>query len=272
MMRRTLIAVFLLLASLVALGGSTPEVPPTPAVLQASDAEVKKLTEDLQKAVGDKNDELLAKAIEEMETLRHDSFVPFIRGGLKSADSRVLAASIRAAATHELKDIQKDVVKLLHAKPGKPKDKDAKDNAGLAGEVGSAAIDYLRRLDVAGEEATVLDDYLDPLVTPTVGDDRRVKTSWARDLMRACIHYLGKYKYKRAVPLLIELVGEPRPKPFNPAKGDPNPPESYFKGRSDLWHAGEGWVRWALKETTAQEFRSAREWEAWLKLNKKDFK
>jgi hypothetical protein len=259
MLRRTLIAGFLAAAAAVSLAGTKPEMPPVPAVLQPNEQELKQVTEDAQKAVAEKNDELLAKAIEEMETLRHESFVPYIRSGLKSGDTGVLAASLRAAASQDMKDVEKDVRKLLHTKPSK------KDGTGLSGEVGAAAIDYLIRLDVTGEESAVLDDFL----TPLLADERRVKASWGVDLMRASLHYLGKAKAKRAVPLLIELVPEPQPKNPNDPK---NPPATYWQERVKLWHKSEGWARWALKEITTKEFRSYREWEAWLKENKKDFK
>lgn len=259
MLRRTLIAAFLAVAAAVSLAGSKPEVPPVPAVLEPSVEELKRVTDDVEKAVAEKNDELLAKAIEEMETLRHESFAAVIRKGLKSSDSSVLAASLRAAASQDMKDVEKDVRKLLKSKPSK------KDGTGLTGEIGAAAIDYLVRLDFAGEEATVLDDFLVPLLA----DERRVRASWGVDLVRASLHYLGKRKYKRAVPLLIELVPEPQPKNPNDPK---NPPASYWQERVKLWHKSEGWARWALKEITGQEFRSYREWDAWLKENKKDFK
>jgi hypothetical protein len=268
MLRRTLTALGFCLAASLALAGATPEEPAVPAVLQASDAEVKKLTEDVQKAVADKNDELLVKAIEQMETLRHDSFAPSIRAGLKSPNPAVLAASIRAAAAYEMKDIEKDIHKWLRAKP--PKD----DKVGLAGEVGAASIDYLTRLGLGGEDVTVVDSYLTPLVAPM--DERRVGASWAADLMRASIHYIGKFKVKHGVPLLVELIAEPEPKaPSAGARGGaapPAPPQSYWDARIKLWQKSESWVRWALKETTGQEFRSAREWAAWLKENGLDYR
>lgn len=259
MLRRTLVAACLAALAAVSLAGSTPEQPPTPAVLQASDQEVKKVTEDLEKAFGDKDDELVAKAVEELETLRHDSFIPYIRKGLKSSDVDVQAAAIRAAASHELKDVEKDVRGLLRKKPNK------KDATGLSGAVGSAVIDYLVRMQVAGEESTVLDDF----VTPLLADERRIRASWGKDLVRASVHYFGKTKFKRAVPLLIELVPEPQPKNPNDPK---NPPATYWAERVKLWHASEGWVRWALKEITGKEYRSYREWDAWLKENRKDYR
>jgi hypothetical protein len=268
MLRRTITALSLALLAAGTLAGSKPEVPPVPAVLQPSEQELKRVTEDVQKATADKNDELMAKAIGDMEGLRHESFVPFIRAGAKSANPAVLAASLRAAATHELKDMEKEVRKLLHARPPKKSDK---DNTGLAGETGAAAIDYLLRLDMGGEEGTVLDDWLEPLITPTFGDERRLTASWSQDLLRACIHYEGKFKAKRAVPTLIDLIGVPEKKPMHDGK-NPNPSDAWFTAREKLWRASEGWVRWALKEITGQEMRSAREWEAWLKVNKKDYK
>jgi hypothetical protein len=251
--------------------GSAPEVPPVPAVLPAKPEEVKKTTDDAQKALADKNDEAFAKALGDMEGLSSDAFAPFIKSGLKSTDPAVLAASLRAAAANGVKDVEKDVRKLLHAKPKKP-EKGDKDQTGMAGEVGAAAIDYLARLDFTGEEAIVLDEYLVPLFTPTFGDDRRVAAPWAKDLLRASVHYIGKAKYKHAVPQLVEMVGEPQPKPIAPGKADTNPPEAYWRARTKLWQASEGWVRWALKEITGQEYKSLREWEAWLKANKKEYK
>lgn len=268
MLRRTLIVASVCLAAGLSFAGATAEAPPVPAVLQASDVEVKRLTEDLQKALTDKNDELIAKAIEQMETLRHESFAPAIRNGMKATSPSVLAASIRAAAAYEMKDYEKDVRKLLHAKP--PKD----DRIGLYGEVGAASIDYLTRLGLSGEDTTVIDTYLTPLVAPM--DERRVSASWAIDLLRASIHYIGKFKVKHGVPLLVDLIAEPEPKAASSttrgANPPPAPPQAYWDARIKLWQKSESWTRWALKEATGQEFRSAREWAAWLKENKKDYR
>lgn len=267
MLRRTIVALSLALLAAASLAGSKPEAPPVPAVLQPSDDEVKRVTDEVTKATADKSDELLAKALGEMEALRHDSFVPFIRTGAKSSNPTVLAAALRAAATHELKDLDKDARRLLHAKAKKTD----KDNTGLAGETGAAAIDYLVRLDMGGDEATVVDEWLEPLLTPTCGDERRLVAPWSQDLLRACVHYVGKTKCKHAVPTLIDLLDVPEKKPLINGK-NPNPSDGYFTAREKLWRASEGWVRWALKEITGQEFRLQREWEAWLKLNKKDYK
>jgi hypothetical protein len=276
MTRPRIAATLVLIVAAAAFGGSSPEVPPVPAVVPASEAETKKHLEDVQKAVADKNDDLLVKALEEMQSFRSDAFVPFIRDGAKSANPTVLAAALRAAATHELKDMEKDVRKLLHAKPkkdAKDKDKDAKD-PGIPGEVDAAAIDYLVRLGMSGEDETVVNDCLAALIAPM--DDRRVSASWARDLLRAGVHYVGRYKVKRAVPLLVELVTPPEPKQATAssrgAAPPPGPPQAYWDARNRLWQASESWVRWALKEITGEEFRSGKEWEAWLKLNKKEFK
>src|SRR5882724_4014402 len=201
MLKKMLTAAGLCLAAALSFAGATAEAPPVPAVLQASDAEVKKLNEDLQKALTDKNDELLAKALEQMESLKSDTFAPAIRNAMQSANPSVLAAAMRAAAAYEMKDLEKDVRKQLHAKP--PKD----DHIGLYGEVGAASIDYLTRLGMAGEDATVVDTFLTPLVAPM--DERRVSASWALDLLRASIHYIGKNKVKHGVPLLVDLIAEP---------------------------------------------------------------
>jgi len=252
------------------MNASSPEVPPVPAVLPARPEEATKAVDDAKKAVADKDDAALAKALDAMEGLRSDAFAPLIKSGLKSANPSVIAASLRAAAANEMKDVEKDARKLLHLKPKKP-EKDAADQTGMAGEVSAAAIDYLVRLEFAGEEAFILEEHLEPLFTFAVGDERRVAAPWARDLLRASVHYLGRFKHKRAVPMLIDLVGDPQPKPM-PAGKDTNPPEPYWRARAKLWQASEGWVRWALKEITGLEYRSPREWEAWLKMNKKDYK
>jgi hypothetical protein len=259
MLRRMIATVALAFLAAATVAGSKPEVPPVPAVLQASPEELKRVTEDAQKAIADNNDELIAKAIGDMESLRHDDFVPFIRTALKSNDPSVRAAALRAAATHEMRDIEKDVRKILRMKP------DKKSGVGLNGRVGAGAIDYLVRLDMGGEGEVVLEDYLKVLLA----EERRVSASFAPDLLRACIHYLGKTKYKRSVAQLIDLIDQPVPKDPNDPK---NPGENYWKARVKLWQQSESWVRWALKEITGQEMRSAREWEAWYKENKKDYK
>jgi len=258
----------LVFAAALAYAASNAAQPPTPAVLQASEAEVKKLTEEVGKAVADKDDALLAKSLAEMETLRNDAFVPMIRNGMKSAVPSVVAASLRAAASHEVKDLEKDVRKLLHQKPPKRD----KDPTGMAGEVGAAAIDYLVRLEIGGEEVTVVDDYATMLITPTYGDANRIKAPWAQDLLRASVHYIGKFKVKHGVPVLIDLLYVPEKKPQQAGKANPNPPDAWFEERTKLLQVSESWVRWALKETTGQEFRSNREWEAWLRLKKKEYK
>jgi hypothetical protein len=263
-------AVFLLFGAALCLAGSSPEVPPVPAVLPARPEEAAKAADDVKKAVEAKDDEALAKALDAMEGLRSDTFAPLIKAGLKSPNASVVAASLRAAAANEMKDVEKDAKKLLHVKPKKP-EKGAADQTGMAGEVSAAAIDYLVRLEFAGEEQFILEENLEPLFTFAVGDDRRVAAPWARDLVRASVHYLGKFKYKRAVPMLVEMVADPQPKPM-PAGKDTNPPEPYWRARAKLWQASEGWVRWALKEITGLEYKSPREWEAWLKMNKKDYK
>ncbi len=267
-MRRTASVWLLLACAGVSLAGSSPEVPPVPAALPAKPEEAKKACDDADKAVADKNDEALAKALDDMEGLQSDAFSPAIHAAMKSTNPSVLASAMRAAAANGIKDVEKDVRKILRTKPKKA-EKDAKDQTAMQGEVGAGAIDYLVRMDFGGEELVVLDDYLLAMLTPTFGDDRRIVAPWSKDLMRACLHYLGKFKYKHAVPTLVDMVDEPKPKNPNDPK---NPPETYWKSRVKLWQVSEGWIRWALKEITGQEFRSPREWEAWLKMNKKDYK
>lgn len=256
MPRPAKLALVLLLAA-SALAGVTPEKPPVPAVLAAEEAEVKKLTEAAAKAVETKDDELRIACLGEMESLRHESFEPVIRAGAKAKDPRVVAVALRAAAAHEMKEFEKDVRRLLRTKK--------KDDAALPGVLRGAVIDYLGRLGFTGEETIVLEDCLKPMFA----DERRMKATWSQDLARACIDYLGRSKHKPAVPQLVEMVRLPQPVDVHDGK---NPPASYWEARVKLWQASEGWVRWALKEITGLEYRSAGEWEAWLKQNRKDFK
>jgi hypothetical protein len=256
------------LAAGLCFAGSAPEVPPVPAVLPAKPEEAKKATDEAEKAAADKNDEALAKALGDMEGLASDTFAPFIRAGMASKTPSVVAASLRAAAANEMKEFEKDARKLLHVKTTK---KETKDGTALAGEVGAGAIDYLARLGFGGEETTVVDDYLVVLITPTFGDANRITSPWANDLVRASVHYVGKFKAKHAAAVLIDLLTVPEKKPLVNGK-NPNPPDAYFTARDKLNRVSEGWVRWALKEITGQEYRSPREWEAWLKANKKEYK
>ena len=95
-----------------------------------------------------------------------------------------------------------------------------------------------------------------------------MKQSWGKDLVRASVLYFGKTKYKPAVPYIVaEVLREPVPRDVNDPK---NPPANYWEARHKIWNDAEGWARWALKEITGEQFRSVREWEAWVELNKKD--
>lgn len=251
----------LTLAPTPANAGSTPEEPPTPTVLEATEDEAGKILAALEKSKADKDPALMAAALLEMEGLSDKRFVPWIREGLKSKDNRVIQWSIRAAASHELADVEKAVVKLLGASKKKGKKKDAAP----PGTVGAAAIDYLARMAVEGHEKVVLQDHLKSLFLR----EGSMKSSWAEDKLRACVHYLGQMKYDAAVPVLVDLIEEPYPKDVNSGT---NPPASYWEARYKLWQKSEGWVRWALKEITEKEYRTHREWQAWVKLNKKRFK
>jgi len=240
--------------------GDAAVTPPTPAVIPANDDEKSKILAALAQAeaekVPEKQDELLAAALEAMIERKSDEFVPAIRKALGSTDQMVLAAAVRSAASHELRDEEKRVRKILKTKP--------KDKKGVVpGRVAAACIDYLGRLEIAGEEEAVLKDHL----IPFIGDERRMKQSWGRDLVRAAVLYFGRTKYKQAVPYLVaEVLREPIPKDPNDPK---NPPAAYWEARHKIWNDAEGWARWALKEITGQEFRSVREWEAWVDANKK---
>ena len=45
----------------------------------------------------------------------------------------------------------------------------------------------------------------------------------------------------------------------------------YGTARNRMWNVTEKFARWALKEITGQEFRSGREWDAWLDKNRKEY-
>ena len=85
----------------------------------------------------------------------------------------MLEWSIRAAASHDLTDVTKAIVKLLGA--SKKKKKKKKDSA-PPGAVGAAAIDYLARMAIEGHEKTVLNDHLKTLFIR----EGSMKASWAR--------------------------------------------------------------------------------------------
>lgn len=250
------------LAAPGASGGEKPVEPPTPTVIPANDEEKKRILDAVAKAETEKDGSALAAALTEMQTRRADEFLPAIRKGVEAPDPRVQAAAIVAAAAHEARDLEKTIRKTFRAKL-RGKQGDAAVTAGLP----AACIDYLDRLEIAGEQEVVLEEHLKPAVL----DEKRVRHGWAKDLVRASLHYLGRTKYKPCVPWLIdEMVARPEPKDPNDPK---NPPAAYWEARTKIWFDAEGWTRWALKEITQQEYRSANEWRAWLKLqDKKAFK
>ena len=235
----------------------TPMEPPVATVIPANDKEKKAILDGVAEAAQAKTTDALVKALTDMQTRKHEEFVPVIRANVEAADPVVQAAAIRAAGAHELRDLEKSVRKTLRAKPKKSA------SGELPGAVAVACIDYLDRLDIAGEEEAVVTDHLRVLFS----DERRLKASWASDMLRAAIHYLGRRKFKPAVPFIIEeMIDRPVPKDPNDPK---NPPATYWEARTKLWQDYESWGRWMLKETTGQTFRSVREWQAWLKTQDK---
>lgn len=243
------------------LAGDTPIAPPVVTVLPANDQEKAKILDLLAQAAAEKDATKLADALKQLNQRKHVDFVPEVRKLLTATDEATFAAAISAAAAQDMKDIEKDVRKWLRTKP-------KKGAAGtVAGAQSAACIDYLGRLGFTGDEEVILDDHLKLLMT----DERKLKQPWAREMIRAAIHCLGKAKYKPAVPYLIdEMVAEPVPANPNDPK---NPPATYWEVRRRLWEEYEGWARWALKETTGQQFRDVREWQAWMKQqDKKAFK
>ena len=245
-----------------AFAGESCEKPPEPLVLPADDTEKPKILAAIQAAEAEKKNEAIALALAPMIERRHDDFVPFIKRGLESSDQDVLATAIRAAATHEMKDLEKRVRKYM---TGKQKWRDGK----VPGHVVAASIDYLARLGFGGEEEVILTEHLPAFFK----DEQKMRRSWGVLMVSASQHYFGRFKYKRAVPFIVEeMLPFPEPDPVS-ARQNPGavPPEAYWKARVTVWNAGgEGWARWALKEITGLEFRTAREWRSWVKANKKE--
>ena len=240
--------------------GETPVEPPTVDVLPASDAERKSALDSAAQGESEKAEEPTLAALAIMQTRKHDDFVPVLRKLVNDENPKVQAAAVRAAASQGLKDLDKAVRKLLHAKP-------KKGAAAAAPEaLAAACVDYLGRLGIAGEEASVLKEQLQP----TISDPQRLKQDTAGETIRAALYYLGKLKYKQAVPYMIEeLLPQPVGNPSDPK----NPEADYWEARTKLWHDYEGWTRWVLKETTGREYRSLREWQAWFKQqDRKAFK
>lgn len=269
-MRKTLLAPLLLAAALSILpvpawARETPVEPPVPLVLSPDEEELGKIQaaleelETLEKEKKDDEAELLrANLLLTMQKRRDDSFVEFIEDSLDSKSVLVQSHALRAAAAHEMKSAEKLAKKLVVRKKKKRRGDEAAET------VVAAAIDYLARMDVKGAEDAVVEDHLPEIYI----SETNVKASWAPDMLRACIHYIGKRKVKGGVKLLIEMIE--RPEPANP-NSPTNPPASYWQARHELWAPSEAWVRWALKEITGEEFRTGVEWKLWYDENEKEF-
>ena len=260
-------ALCLTLSATPADAGSEPEEPEVAAVIPANEAEHAKIVAAAEKAVEEKDDELLANVLFSMRERRHDDFVPVIVAALGSKDTAVLAQAVRAATAHELVDQEKAIRKLFGAagkKKKKKKKKKGEDGAGVSSRsVESACMEYFAVLAIEGLEESVL-ERLDKLFTSgaTLG-------AWATDYVRAAVMYLGRVRYMPAVPRLVFMLREPYPENVN---SPTNPPESYWRARHEVWTASEGWIRWALHAISGMEFRTYREWAAWASANKKKFK
>lgn len=257
-----LAALWLLVPSGPASAGEKPVEPPTVTVVPANDQEREQALTLLEQGQQEKSPEILVQALTKMHTRKCADYVPVISKLIDHDDQNVRAAAISAAASNEMRDEEKRIRKILKSKP-----KQKSPTGTIPGVVAVACIDYLTRLEIAGEEDEVLSEWLKEVV----GDERRLKQPWALDAIRNGLAYLTKLKCKRAVPWLIDDM-LPIPVPANP--NDPkNPPASYWEIRARHHQTYEGWVRWSLKELTGQEFRSQREWQAWLKQqDKKAFK
>ena len=264
------LAAVLVAASSVAFAREEPVEPPVPVVLSPDDGELEKINaalaqlEELEKAK--KKDEaakLRANLLHTMTERRHEDFHDFILESLKSKSDAVKAEAFRAAAAHELKEAEKLAKSLVIKKQKKRRGRDVEGD-GHPGGLIAAALDYMTRMDVKGAEKSVVETHLPSLYI----SEQRTKARWAPELLRACIHYIGKRKIKAAVKDLVGMVE--RPEPENP-NSPTNPPAAYWEARFNLWAPSEAWVRWALKEITGEEYRTAAEWKVWYEINEKDY-
>ena len=244
------------------LAGTEPVEPDVPTVLDATEDEIAKVMEAAEKAKAEKDDELLMQCPISMGTHRAEQFKPVMADNIDHKDADLQATALRAAASHEMSELAKDVLKILKKSKKSRKGK-SKDEGDVSGKVAAAAIEFLARLAIEGAEEEVADN-----LTRLFQVESRMQASFAPDLVKAAVYYLGQMKTKSAVPQLVEMVREPYPE--DPGSGT-NPPASYWEARYKIWQASEGWVRWALKEITGQEFRTHREWAAWLDANKKEY-
>ncbi len=265
---RPLAMVLLALVALAppARGGVEPSKPEVPAVIPATDEEHDKIMAAVEKAKADKDTELMMNALYSMRERHHEDFVPWIKEGLKSKDAGVLAQAVHAAASHELADEEKTISKLyssMKKKKVKKKKKKKKDDENPANSrtVMVACVHYFAVLAIEGHEAAVLDQ-LDKIFL------KGAPGAWTHSFVQSAVLYLGTNKWEKAVPRFVFMVEEPIPANVNSGS---NPPPSYWEARYKLWQVSEGWVRWALKEITDKEYRTHREWKAWLKANEKKF-
>ena len=256
------LALVVLVAPSPAVAGTEAEEPPTPTVLEATPKEVERLIAAAEKANAEKDDKYLSRVLISMGERRDKAFAPVIKKAMGHKKSKVQALAIRAAASNQMEGETKRVLKLLKASKKKKKAK-KKGGGDVSGYVTAAAIDFLARLAIEGAEEQVV-YHLNRLFLV----ETRVSASYAPDLIRAAVHYLGQMKTMSAVPRLVDMLGEPQANPSDPN----NPPATYWEARYELWHASEGWVRWALQEITGQKYRSQREWKAWAAANEKKFK
>ncbi len=241
--------------------GNEPEEPTLEAVLPATDDEVTQLLDAVEKA-GKKDTELLAAALHDMGRRSHEKFVPVILAGLASKNARVLESAVLAAVANGMHDQEKAIKKAFkRAEKKKPKSQ----GGGINGSLGAACITYFAKFAIEGHEEKVLEDHFRPLYT----NERRMTASWAPGLVKSATMYFGKMKYMKSVPMLVAQIREPYPE--NP-NSENNPPASYWEKRYKIWQETEGYIRWALKEITGNEFRTHREWKAWVSANKKLFK
>lgn len=264
------LAAVLVAASSVALAREEPVEPPVPVVLSPDEGELEKINaalaqlEELEKAKQtDEAATLRANLLHTMGERRDESFHDFILESLKSKDDTVKAEALRAAAAHELKQAEKLAKSLVVKKQKKRRGRDVEGD-GHPGALIAAALDYMTRMDVKGAEKAVVETHLPSLYI----SEQRTKADWAPDLLRACLHYIGKRKVKAAVKDLVGMVE--RPEPENP-NSPTNPPAAYWEARHNLWAPSEAWVRWALKEITGEEYRTAAEWKVWYEINEKDY-
>lgn len=84
-------------------------------------------------------------------------------------------------------------------------------------------------------------------------------------LQEALLELIAEHKEKKAIPILLRNIDQPRPANVDDAS---NPPAEYWEARWKSWQRWRGKVKEALFAITGQRFGSSAEAKAWLKKNR----